>query len=323
MLILNTRGYIKNRESQNLEFKQAMQYGDSLLEYARTLAGMANNQGGRIIFGVQNSPHIPIGLKNYKFQNLDPRKLNQVFLQYFSTDVDWSMDTFEQFEVTLGQISVLEATTKPIVCSQTHDRSKLREGAIYFRYRGETREVRYQELKDMLDWEKEKEKNLWMNHIKSIATIGPQAVQIVDAQRGEMDIGGSKVLIDSELISKLKVVKEGHFDERADAPALRLIGEISGLVDTDTAVYTEAAYPYVQASFTEKLPINSYEFQALAWKFSLKGDPRYHAELKTGSKSSTNKYSDKALSLLRDKMREDPDLVKRTKTEFSDHKRKG
>lgn len=280
---------------------------------------MANNQGGKIVFGVQDSPHKPIGLKNEKFQKLDPRQLNQVFLQYFSSDVDWETSTFDAFGVTFGCITVWEATSKPIVCSKTHDKAKLREGAIYFRYRGETREIRFPELKTLLDREKEKEKELWMRHIQSIATIGPQAVQIVDVQRGEMNVGGSKVLIDSDIISKLKVVKEGHFDERADAPALRLIGEIDGLVSADATIYTEAAYPYVQASFTEKLPINSYEFQALAWKFSLKGDPRYHTEVKAGSKSSFQKYSDKALSFLRDKIRQDPDLVKKTKEEYSTH----
>ncbi len=282
---------------------------------------MANNQGGKIIFGVQDSPHVPLGLMNDKFQKFDPSHLNQVFLNYFSIDIDWSMDTFEQFEKTFGIITVNEAATKPIICSKTHNKAKLREGAIYFRYRGETREIRYQELKDILDCEKEKEKKLWMNHIQSIAMIGPQAVQIVDAQRGEMTVGESKIIIDRDLISKLKVVKEGHFDEKADTPALRLVGEISGLLNTDTAIYTEAAYPYVQSSFTEKLAINSYEFQALAWKFSLKGNPRYHAKLKTGSKSSTNKYSTESLALLRDEIRNDPDLVNRVKTKFSNYKR--
>lgn len=321
MLELNNKGYVKNRESQTLEFKQSCQYGDCILVYARTLVGMANNQGGKIIFGVQDKPHLPVGLKNEKFSSLDPKQLNQVLLEYFSADVDWSMDTFDQFGVTFGVISVREVSTKPVICAKSHGKAKLREGAIYYRYRGETREVRYHELREILDREKDKEKLLWMDHITSIATIGPQAVQIVDAQRGEMNIGGSKVLIDSDLVSKLKVVKEGHFDEKADAPALRLVGEISGLLNTDTVIYTEAAYPYVQGSFTEKLPINSYEFQALAWKFSLKGDPRYHAKLKTGSKSYTNKYSDKAMALLREKIRQDPELVAKTRTEYS--KRRG
>lgn len=196
-------------------------------------------------------------------------------LEYFSSDVEWSSEVIEQFGVKLGVLHVAEATTKPIVCTKTHQNSKLREAAVYFRYRGETKEIRYNELRTILDEEREKEKKLWMSHIESIASIGPQAVQIVDTVRGEMDVGGKKVLIDSELVSKLKVIKEGHFNEKEGAPALKIIGEIDGLADSST-IYTEAAYPYTQSDFIKKLPITGYEFQVLVWKFGLKNDPRYH-----------------------------------------------
>ena len=52
-LKLNEKGYVSNRESMQLEFKQAFQLGGSLHTYARTMVGMANNSVGYIVFGVQ------------------------------------------------------------------------------------------------------------------------------------------------------------------------------------------------------------------------------------------------------------------------------
>jgi predicted HTH transcriptional regulator len=71
---LNQKGHLRRRESYDLEFKQAFHFGDSLLDYLRSLVGMANNRGGRLVFGIQDKPHIPIGLKNDKFSNWIQRK---------------------------------------------------------------------------------------------------------------------------------------------------------------------------------------------------------------------------------------------------------
>ena len=136
-----------------------------------------------------------------------------------------------------------------------------------------------------------------------------------------MNVGGVKVLIDSGLVSKLKVIKEGQFSEKEGAPTLRLVGDIEGLVDYDHVVYTETAYPYTQASIIEKLPINSYEFQALMWKFSIKGDPRYNIKITTGKKSKVQKYSDKLLEFLRQKLREDSKLISKVRKEFSAYRK--
>ena len=173
MLELNENGYIKQRESQSLEFKLSFRFGDSLIEYSRSMVGMANNRGGSIIFGIKNKPHEPIGLTDDRINRFDTKELNQVLLDYFSSDVEWKLDTFCQFGKTFGTIKVQEAEIKPIICTKNHNKKKLREGAIYFRYRGQTKQIRYNELSVLLQAEKDKEKQLWMKHIQSIATVGP------------------------------------------------------------------------------------------------------------------------------------------------------
>lgn len=321
VLKLNEKGYVSNRESMQLEFKQAFQLGDSLHTYARTMVGMANNSGGAIVYGVKDKPHLPIGLKNDKIDKFDPSRMTQVLLEFFSHDVDWEIDTFEQHGGRFGVIRVDEAPIKPVVCSKTKQSAKLREGAIYYRYRAETREIRYQELVNLLQSERDKEKRLWMDHIQSIAQIGPQYVQIADAARGEMQVGGAKVLLDESLVKKLKVIKEGQFREREGAPTLRLVGDIDGLVSSDHAVYAESAYPHTQSTIVDQLPINQYEFQAIVWKLDAKENRRFHMEVSTGKSSVVHKYSEKFLQFIKEKIRSDESFVENCKESFSEMKR--
>lgn len=316
MFDLNEKGYVKQRESQALEFKETFRFGDSLVEYARSLVGMANNQGGMIVFGIKDKPHEVVGLLDNRFETFDPKELNKVFLENFSVDIEWRTEVKECASRKIGVIYVKEATVKPVVCIKNHHKKNLREGAIYYRYRGETKEIRHSELLALLNAEREKEKQLWMKHIQSIASIGPQAVQILDTFRGEMQLGGAKVLIDKSLASKLNVVKEGQFSEKEGAPTLRLIGDLEGLVDHDHVVLTETSYPHTQTSILEKLTIGQYEFQAAAWKLGLKGNPKYHLEIKTGKKGTVQKYTEQTVSLLREKIRADSNFITKARSEY-------
>lgn len=309
MLELNSKGLVKQRESEALEFKESFGLGDSLIEYSRTLVGMANNQGGHIAFGIKNKPHIPTGLKDERFDSLDPKSLNKVFLEYYSSDVSWNLSVIELSGKRIGLISVDEASRKPIICSKNHTGKHLREGAVYFRYRGETKEIRHGELANLLEAEREKEKLLWMKHIQSIASIGPQSVQILNSLEGSLSIGQTKVLLDKNLLGQLKVINEGKLSETDGAPTLRVVGEIVGLVNHDTVIYNDTSYPYTSGMLCEKLGINSWDCQALLFYLKIKGNPEYHAEIQTGKSSKTQKYSDLALGLFRDKMRGDPNLI--------------
>jgi hypothetical protein len=321
-IIVNTKGHLTKRESYDLEFKQAFHFGDSLHDYVRSLVGMANNRGGRIIFGIQDSPRIPIGLKNDKFEKFDPTKLNAVILEYFSSDISYSIDSFEWKGKQFGILKVTEARVKPIICRKAQ-KNILREGAIYYRYRGETKEIKYSELSFLIDQEREKEKKLWMDHIQRIGSVGPSHVHILDTASGEMDIGSHTVLIDSSVIDKIKFIREGHFVENNAAPALKLIGDVSGVLDSDKIIYAESAYPYTASHIQAECGINNYELQALDWKFKIKGNVKYHTIITTGRKSRINKYSKAVIDLIRSGIRKDPDIVDKTKKAFSKSKKKG
>ena len=293
---LDKRGYVKNRETHVLEYKQNFQLGDNLLKYIKTLVGMANNKGGHIIFGIKDSPHIPIGMTNGKFMATDPAEIDRKIREYFAPELQWSMDTFSLNGREIGFLHVKEATNKPIVC-QKGKQEILREGAIYYRYRAETREIEYPELRQLLDAEKEKERTLWIQHIEKIALIGPQNVHLLDSYKGEISVGDGKILIDKNILDKIHFIKEGHFTEvdGEGVPTLRLLGDIEGVADPSIAIQPDVLYPYTTKDIMEKLGLNQYHIQAILFKYRVKEKPKFHTEIRHG-KSSIHKYSESFLA---------------------------
>lgn len=312
---INSKGYLISRESFDLEYKQAFHFGDSLAEYVRTMVGMANNRGGKIIFGIKNSPRVPIGLTNNKFQEVDPNKINQFVHEYFSHDFEWEIKNLEFDSKDFGQIIINEKQEKPIICSKAY-KDILREGAIYYRYRGETKEIKYPELSLLLENEKKKERNLWMSHIDKISQIGPQNIHLLDIFKGEIHLGDEKVLIDQSLLDKIKFIKEGEFVEKNGAPTLTLAGTISGILDGNSIMPTEKAYPYRSTHIEKKFNLNSYQVRCLIWKLKIKDKPKYHDPVQTGKHSVTHKYSDALIQLIETTLSQNPDYIEKTCKEF-------
>jgi len=312
---LNSKGHLKRRESFDLEFKSNFHFGDSLIEYAKSMVGMANNKGGKIIFGVTDRPRVPKGLDNDKFENCDPKTFHQVIQDYFSHEIHWDMNSFEFKGKSFGRIEVHESNVKPVICKKTKDKL-VREGAIYYRYRGETKEISFTELFQLIEYERRKEKMLWMNHIQKIGQVGPQNIHLIDTYKGEIHVGNGKLLIDKSLIDKLTFVREGKFVETDGAPTLKLIGEISGVVDPPLTLPPDKVYPLLTKDLETKLELNSYQINCVLWKMKIKGSAKYHAEIKSGKKSNPiNKYSEDLISKLRTEL-EKPDFLTTTMNEF-------
>lgn len=298
---LDKRGYIKKRESFDLEFKQNFQGGDNILKYLKTLVGMANNKGGQIIFGIKDKPHVPLGMSNTKFRDTDPATIDRLAREFFSQELIWQGTIVEIDNKEYAQITVIEAENKPILCKKNKD-SILREAAVYYRYRAETKEIEYPELKNLLDKEKEKEKLLWMQHIQKISSIGPQNVNIFDAYKGEITVGNGKILLDKSILDKMKFIREGRFTENDDEgmPTLRLVGDIEGLVESENFVQSDTLYSLFTKDLTDKLGLNTHQIKCVLWKLKVKGNLKYHTEVKSGKNSnSIHKYAESLIPVIK------------------------
>jgi hypothetical protein len=294
---INSKGHVRQRESSDVEFKESF-HKESILIYLRTLVAMANNHGGQIIFGVKNSPHVPIGLKNEKFHTCDPKEINQLASEYFSPEVEWEMKTFEFRGLQFGKMWVKEGQNKPVICKKNHDKLRIKEAAIYYRYRGETKEIAYPELHDIIEKEKEKEKMLWLEHVQKISSIGPKHIHILDSYKGEIHLGSGKILLEKSLMDRIKFIKEGRFVEKDGAPALRLLGEIAGIVDTENSISTNDLYPVFTSDLSQQLAINPYHVQSILFKMNIKGNRKYHEEIKISKGAVTHKYSSALIPVL-------------------------
>lgn len=312
---INSKGYLITRESFDLEYKQSFHFGDSLFEYIRSMVGMSNNRGGLLIFGIQNSPRIPIGLKSTKFQEFDNAKINQSCQEYFSHDFEWEIKSIEFNGLEFGQIRVNESLTKPITCRKSY-KDILREGAIYYRYRGETKEIKFSELSTLLENEQKKERLLWINHIEKISKIGPENIHLMDTYRGEIHLGKEKVLIDSTLLDKIKFVKQGQFVNTGGDPTLTLAGEITGILEGSRIIPTDKAYPYRSSQIEQRFHLNRHQVKCLLWKLNIKNNPKYHDPIKIGKNSYTHKYSEAFIDRLDSILQRYPGYVEKACREY-------
>ena len=227
--LIKTRpdGTLFHRESQTLEFKLNFQFS-SMAKYLKTIAAFSNNQGGIILFGVSDSPRKPIGMSNDNFNLIDSEKITEFLEKYFAPEILWQMESYEIDGRQFGLFIITEAFDKPVICKSSAD--KVKEGEIYYRYRGRSEKIKYPEIQKIFHEREEKQKLLWMEHIEQIAKIGPQNLSYIDLIRGEIPRkNGQNIVIDKSLLTSLKYVKEYESVEKEGAEALKIIGEIHGM----------------------------------------------------------------------------------------------
>jgi len=222
--------YLYHREGQELEFKEQFNFS-GLAEYFRDFAAFANNRGGYIIFGVKNSPRIPVGLsaKSFdQFDNIDPEKISGFLLELFSPNIDWEQHVTERNGKKFGIFYVYEAQTKPVITKKNEGKDQIiKNGEVYFRYGGRTQKIQYAELESIIRKRIDQNNKKWFDLMTKISKTGPNNVAILDTEKSLIEIGKSKVLaIDEELINKLKFIKEGEFQEKIGATTLKLVGDV-------------------------------------------------------------------------------------------------
>lgn len=218
---------LSSRECSWLEFKESFGW-KSLAKYMRTCAAYANTNGGYIVFGIKNKPHLMVGLNGNAlkaFESFDPEKLSNYFNTHFAPEIDWDIHTHELGEMNYGLLYVKENKEKPVICCKNAS-DILKEGDIYYRYRGRTERIKYPELRDLLDLKRENEQRIWMQHLEKISRIGIREAGILDIRSGKVSGTGGSFFIDESLLSQISFIKEGEFSEVRGKPTLKLIGTL-------------------------------------------------------------------------------------------------
>ena len=219
-----------SRESSWVEFKQSFNWGNRE-EYGKTLAAFTNNRGGYIVFGIGNNPRLLIGLKSDNFENFDPAKLTEYLNESFSPEISWNIHLHEIRGKLFGLIYAEESLDKPVIARKNVG-TIIKEGEIYYWYRGRTEKIKFSELRQVIDAQRRKERDYWVKHINQIAKIGIKNTAIIDIVSGKVTGSGGSFLIDESLLQKIKFIKEGQFHETKGAPTLKLIGELQAIAST-------------------------------------------------------------------------------------------
>ena len=232
------------REDKNHEFKEAYNNANMAM-YLKTMAAFANNDGGYIIFGIKDSPRLLLGLSEkslQQFSELPTEKLTQLLNDYFAPSIEWTSCIYLFKGKSFGVIYVYSLNNKPAICKKSKDAQNnkyaLKEADIYYRYSGKSERIKYAELQKIIDDKRKNEEKQWLHFLMKAARIGVENASILDLNKGELQEGGNRLVLDEEHLEKMRFVKEGQFVERYGAPTLRWVGDFNTLESGKIVVKT-------------------------------------------------------------------------------------
>ncbi|UQR64285.1 ATP-binding protein [Bradyrhizobium sp. C-145] len=187
----------------------------------KAIAGLANNKGGHILFGVRDKTNVVEGMSDDKFHTLDPAILNSHLLSSLDPVPKVTRVAVTLGQMSVGAIHVEKQEEGPVIAVKSV--GDLKEGGIYFRYVGETRLIKPGELRQIIKAREQKAVEDFSRRMSRVAS-GSEAT--IDLDTGEVAGRTGRFLIDKELLPSIQFIREGDFSEVKGAPALRVVGEV-------------------------------------------------------------------------------------------------
>lgn len=224
---------VKTHESKTIEFKQNFNFNNKK-EYFKAMASFANANGGYLFFGVKDKPRELVGLEEKRFEDFNNMKFEDFTVDlnnYFSPEILWESNSIIiDGNIKIGVIYVYESNFKPVICKKRYDSNDTKastvEGEIYYRYYGRNERIHYEDLLKIINLEKEKESRKWINLFSKISKVGVDNVGLLNFNTGIFSTGNNSVILDDQMLSNIKFIKEGEFNERKGIPTLNVIGNV-------------------------------------------------------------------------------------------------
>lgn len=315
-------GHLRSRESNTVEFKQSFNKGNTAM-YAKTMAAYANNSGGYILFGIQDSPREIVGLKNDNFENLQQEQFTEAINALFAPAMEWDMGIVLVDEQAtddngviittkkkIGWIYTWEAEVKPIIAQKDNSAEKIVSGDVFYRYRARNGKIKSAEMERIISERIIRERDNLLKVFEVIRKSGTANLGIVNYSNGKfttpygVDVAFDRKLV-TQVLRKAKYIKEGSFNETEGIPVIKVTGNIDLAEEVPVPEGNpDDTHPYIQKQLAEKLGITTQDLYALIWYFKMKESKKYHLEITTSQSSKTHKFSNFALEFLQEKVNE-------------------
>jgi hypothetical protein len=221
-----TSWHVRSGETDVVECKLNYAVSGAIL---KAIAGLANNKGGHILFGVKDGANVVEGMSDDKFHTLDPAILNSHLLSTLDPVPTIKKVALSIGGKVLGAIYVEKHPEGPVIAVRNVG-NDVREGAIYFRYVGETRQIKPGELRQIIKMREQKAVEEFSRRMSRVAA-GSQA--IIDLDTGEVAGKSGGFVIDKDLLPSIQFIREGDFSEVKGASALRVVGEVQPISAVD------------------------------------------------------------------------------------------
>lgn len=290
---------VKNREGEHREFKRQFD-NSSIWKYAKTIVSFANKDGGVIFFGIAEKPHNLVGMDGAEPDDL---VVANFLKEYFEPEVSIELGSLELVAKKVFYILVEPSLSKPIICKKRKiqkadkaglsDKELLREGAIYYRYASASEEIKYPELKKILDDRVQDVFKSLVDNITLINKVGLDQAAIVNAYDFSGDGKASSVYVTTETAKKINWIRKGKFAENdADGEKAYFVTKevlLNKGVEIEKPVDPGKTHVMTQKDLCNAVNITNY-ISAVLRKLGLLNNPMYHLSGKHG-KNTWHKFT--------------------------------
>lgn len=226
---------LSSGETDQLECKASFGF-KHCHEWIRAIAALANNSGGYIFFGVHDKDGVATpesdksyavtGLTNDEFVKADPADFTKLIRSYLDPTPKVLTVAAVVGAKTIGVMHVEQHPGRPVIV-RTGDGKVLKEGDIFFRYPGSCERIKYSDLRAILDARDAAARLDVLPLVERLLVLGPARTLIADLDKGVLEDGKRPIVIDPALLEQIKFIREGEFDEKAGAPTLKLVGDVT------------------------------------------------------------------------------------------------
>ncbi|KQT37708.1 helix-turn-helix domain-containing protein [Methylophilus sp. Leaf414] len=275
---------VKNHEGEHREFKLLFEKG-SIWKYAKTLVSFANKGGGVIFFGIRDKPHT---IEGFNGPEPESKIISDTLRQYFEPEINISLDTVEFAGKKIMYVAVEESLNKPIICRKRliqkmetgPDKELLREGAIYYRYDSSCEEIRYSELRTILDQRIQSYFKSLVENITVMNEVGINQAAIVNAHDFSGSGKSSSIYVSTETAKRINWIRKGKFteDQGNSEKAYYVTREVilSRGVEVEKAVDPGEKYTMTKTAVCKAVSISANYIDPILHKLNLNTKEHHH-----------------------------------------------